>query len=54
VRRRAADGTSYLFAISHGRDEAAAPACGLDLLTGESFTGPAPVPAGAVRVLRLA
>jgi len=62
VRREAADGTRYLFAINHG-DAAAAvpdrpegpgenPPGRVDLLTGESFAGPAEVAAGAVRVLR--
>jgi len=62
VRREAADGTRYLFAINHGDAAVAIPeqqeAAGenqpgrVDLLTGESLAGPAEVPPGGVRVLR--
>ena len=54
VRRKAADGSSYLFAINHGQAEAAATGSGVDLLTGESFIGSVAVPAGGVRVVRQA
>ena len=47
VRRKAADDTSYLFAINHGQHEAALAGPGVDLLTGESFIGAVPIPAGA-------
>jgi beta-galactosidase len=52
VRRVGEDGAEYLFAINHGSVEAVAPQGGDDLLSGESFAGPPPVPAGSVRVLR--
>jgi beta-galactosidase len=52
VRRVGADGAEYLFAINHGAQAAVAPEGGRDLLTGESFDGPASIPAGSVRVLR--
>jgi beta-galactosidase len=52
VRRESAEGTRYLFAINHGDAAASAPGSGLDLLTGEVFSGPAEVPPGGVRVLR--
>jgi beta-galactosidase len=64
VRREAADGTRYLFAINHGDAPVAVPepdagpggnpAGRVDLLTGESLAGPAEVPPGGVRVLRTA
>jgi beta-galactosidase len=53
VRRKASDGTSYLFAINHGQSEAVTAGSGVDLLTGESLIGSIAVPAGGVRVLRL-
>ena len=53
VRRRSADGVSYLFAVNHGEQDATTTASGLDLLTGEAHTGTATVPARGVRVLRL-
>lgn len=49
VRRRAADGPSYLFAINHTRSDASVTASGTDLLTGEAFSGS--VPAGSVAVI---
>ena len=49
VRRRSADGRSYLFAINHTRSDASVAASGTDLLTGESFSGS--VPAGSVSVI---
>jgi len=69
VRREAADGTGYLFAINHGDTAVAVPERAVsaperhegpghppgraDLLTGETFAGPVEVPPGGVRVLRL-
>ncbi|HEV2345524.1 MAG TPA: beta-galactosidase [Actinocrinis sp.] len=53
VRRVSADGVSYLFAINHGATDVTVPASGVDLLTGESFTGSTSIPAGTVRVVRL-
>jgi beta-galactosidase len=53
VRRVSADRVSYLFAINHGATDVTVPASGVDLLTGESFTGSASIPAGTVRVVRL-
>ena len=52
VRRKAPDETSYLFAINHGQQEAAVAASGVDMLTGEAFTGSVHIPAGSVRVVR--
>ncbi|TWD50930.1 beta-galactosidase [Arthrobacter sp. AG367] len=49
VRRRSADGRSFLFAINHTRADAAVTAAGVDLLTGEQFPGT--VPAGGVAVV---
>jgi beta-galactosidase len=49
VRRRAADGSSFLFAINHTRSAAAVEASGVDLLTGTAFAGT--VEAGAVAVI---
>ena len=37
TRRRAADGSSFLFAINHSRSAAAVQAAGTDLLTGDGF-----------------
>ncbi|MFJ4537220.1 beta-galactosidase [Streptomyces tibetensis] len=54
VRRTGASGT-YLFAVNHTGSDAKVPleAPGTELLTGEPATGRLPVPAGAVRVVRL-
>ena len=49
VRRRAADGGSFLFAINHTRSGASVQASGRDLLTGDAFSGI--VPAGGVAVI---
>jgi beta-galactosidase len=49
TRRRAADGSSFLFAINHTRSEASVEAAGMDLLTGERFAGR--VAAGSVAVI---
>ena len=49
VRRRAADGSSFLFAINHGREDVTVKADGDELLSGARFTGV--VPAGAVAVI---
>src|SRR5690606_16386132 len=54
VVRRTRGTTQYTVAINHTDDDAALPLDGpaTDLLTGASLDGTAPVPAGAVRVLR--
>jgi beta-galactosidase len=58
VRRRAASGQGYLFAINHTDTDAAIPGSGTDLLTGEDHgsgsagTAGVRVPAGAVVVIR--
>ena len=49
VRRRAAGGGSFLFAINHTRSGASVQASGRDLLTGDAFSGI--VPAGGVAVI---
>ncbi|TAP41043.1 beta-galactosidase [Arthrobacter sp. S39] len=49
TRRRAADGSSFLFAINHSRSSASVQATGTDLLTGDRFGGT--VEAGAVAVI---
>ncbi len=49
VRRRAADGHSFLFAINHGQEDVTVKADGGELLSGARFTGV--VPAGAVAVI---
>ena len=49
TRRRAADGRSFLFAINHSRSSATVHASGVDLLTGERFSGM--VDAGSVAVI---
>ncbi|POH61085.1 beta-galactosidase [Arthrobacter glacialis] len=49
TRRRAADGAGYLFAINHGREDAAVAAAGLELISGTPFAGV--VAAGAVAVI---
>lgn len=49
TRRRAADGSSYLFAINHGQQDAAVSAAGLELIGGTPFAGV--VAAGAVAVI---
>jgi beta-galactosidase len=54
VRRKASDGTSYLFAINHAEQEALLSATGVDLLTSENFSGAVRIPAGGVRVVRQA
>jgi beta-galactosidase len=52
VRRRHADGRSYLFLLNHGDAPAVVDARGVDLLTGDAWPGPTTVPAGRVVVLR--
>ncbi|MBS2963212.1 beta-galactosidase [Actinocrinis puniceicyclus] len=54
VARKTSDGASYLFAINHGELEAEIAASGVDVLTGERFTGVVGIPAGGVRVVRRA
>jgi beta-galactosidase len=49
TRRRSDDGGSFLFAINHSRSFAAVHAAGVDLLTGERFSGR--VEAGSVAVI---
>lgn len=49
MRRRSDDGGSFLFAINHSRSSAAVRAAGIDLLTGERFSGK--VEAGSVAVI---
>lgn len=49
VRRRSADGRSFLFAINHTRDDVTVKADGDELLSGARFGGV--VPAGAVAVI---
>jgi beta-galactosidase len=53
VRRHGAT-SDFLVAVNHGAQEAELPATGVDLLTGESFTGTAKVPGGRVRVIEVA
>jgi beta-galactosidase len=49
MRRSAADGQGFLFAINHTRSAASVQASGLDIITGEPFTGL--VEAGRVAVI---
>lgn len=49
TRRRAADGSSYLFAINHSRSSASVQASGTDLVSGEQFAGI--LAAGSVAVI---
>ncbi|ALV47019.1 beta-galactosidase [Arthrobacter alpinus] len=49
TRRRAADGTGYLFAVNHGTSDAAVAASGRDLISGTPFAGV--LAAGAVAVI---
>lgn len=49
TRRRAADGSSFLFAINHSRSAASVQAAGTDLLSGKRFAGT--VEAGDVAVI---
>lgn len=49
VRRRSADGRSFLFAINHSREDVAVKSDGVELLGGRRFSGV--VPAGAVAVI---
>ncbi|MGI5212120.1 beta-galactosidase [Plantactinospora sp. CA-290183] len=51
IRRRHADGRSYLFLLNHGDRPAEVDATGLDLLTGERWTGPTRVAAHGAVVL---
>ncbi|GAA2118303.1 beta-galactosidase [Streptomyces synnematoformans] len=55
VVRRTGESGAYLFAINHTADDAKVPleAPGTELLTGERAASRLPVPAGAVRVVRL-
>jgi beta-galactosidase len=52
VRRRHADGRSYLFLINHGDRPARVDVGGVDLLTGTSWPERVEVGAGGVAVLR--
>ncbi|MDA0638666.1 beta-galactosidase [Nonomuraea sp. MCN248] len=54
VRRAHPDGPAYLFAINHTGDAAVVGTTGADLFTGEEVTGELTLPAGEVRILRLA
>lgn len=49
VRRSAS--AQYLFLFNHGSTEMAVPAQGLDLLTGDEWSGSTTVPGGGVAVL---
>ncbi|MGK3958884.1 beta-galactosidase [Arthrobacter sp. R4] len=49
TRRRAADGSSFLFAINHSRSSASVRAVGTDLLSGDRFGGT--IEAGGVAVI---
>ncbi|MEU1709918.1 beta-galactosidase [Streptomyces sp. NPDC005706] len=55
VVRRAGESGTYLFAVNHTATDAKVPldVPGTELLTGERAAGRLPVPAGAVRVVRL-
>ncbi|MEV8309778.1 beta-galactosidase [Streptomyces flavidovirens] len=55
VVRRRGDGGEYLFAINHTEHDTKVPLAtpGTELLTGEHTVGHLPVPAGAVRAVRL-
>ena len=50
--RREGDEASFVMLINHGDEDVVAPVSGVDQLTGAVCEGTAPVPAGAVRVLR--
>lgn len=50
--RRSAEDRSYLFLINHSEEEGWADASGVDLLTGSTHDGRAPLAPGAVTVLR--
>jgi len=52
VRRRAADGRSWLFLLNHTTEPATAPADGVDLLTGAETAGSVELPSGGVAVVR--
>ena len=52
VRRRAADGRSWLFLLNHTTEPATVPASGVDLLTGAEVTRSVKVPPGGVAVIR--
>ncbi|MGO2541533.1 MAG: beta-galactosidase [Specibacter sp.] len=49
TRRRAADGSGYLFAVNHGTDDAAVAVSGKELISGTPFAGV--LAAGAVAVI---
>jgi beta-galactosidase len=51
VRRRGED-ASYLFVVNHSETEVHVESDGVDLVTGDTVTGHATVPAGAVRIIR--
>ena len=53
VHRTSADGTRYLFAINHSDSPTPLPATGQDLLTATPHEFNAPIPSGAVKVLKL-
>ena len=52
VRRRAADGRSWLFLLNHTTEPATVPATGTDLLTGAETTGSVELPPEGVAVVR--
>jgi beta-galactosidase len=52
VRRRSADGRSWLFLLNHTAEPATGPASGVDLLTGAEATGSVALPPGGVAVVR--
>ena len=52
VRRRHADGTTFMFLVNHAEAPATVAAAGTDLLTGDDVRGEVTVPAGGVVVLR--
>jgi beta-galactosidase len=51
VRRVGAD-ASYLFVINHSDQDVTVPGSGIDVLTGATYAGEVPVPAGGATVLR--
>ena len=52
VSRHAEDGTEYVFAINHATTPVDLRVDGTDLLTGETCSGSAKIPAGGVRIFR--
>lgn len=53
ARRVHSDGRTYVFALNHSGEPASFSGSGTDLLTGATFDGEVPVPAGETVVLRL-